>query len=79
MKELSVGLSAANAEEAANMGIACKRERRVAFIESPGPCQRCYRPSGDIKSRRPPYTKEIPQAELVCRTVHFAGKIIGNN
>ena len=33
MKELSAGLSAANAEEAANMGIACRTERRVAFME----------------------------------------------
>ena len=33
MKELSVGLSDANAEEAANMGIACRKERRVAFME----------------------------------------------
>ena len=33
MKELRGGLSAANAEEAANMEIACKTERRVAFME----------------------------------------------
>jgi hypothetical protein len=34
MKELSVGPSdAPNAEEAANMGIACRTERRVAFME----------------------------------------------
>jgi hypothetical protein len=34
MKELIVSPSdAANAEEAANMGIACRTERRVAFME----------------------------------------------
>ena len=32
MKEVSVGLSDAGAEEAASIGIACRRERRVAFI-----------------------------------------------
>jgi hypothetical protein len=35
MKEASVGLSDAHDEAAASMGIPCKRERRVAFIESP--------------------------------------------
>jgi hypothetical protein len=33
VKELIVGLSEANAEEAASMGIACRTERRVAFIK----------------------------------------------
>ena len=34
MKEVSVGLSDANAEEAASMEMACRRERRVASLES---------------------------------------------
>jgi hypothetical protein len=33
VKELIVGLSEANAEEAASNGIACRTERRVAFIK----------------------------------------------
>lgn len=35
MKEVSVGLSDAPAEEAANVGITCRTDRRVAFIEFP--------------------------------------------
>ena len=61
----SAGPSAANAEEVASMGIACRRERRVAFIESPVSIRDsvCYRPSSCVKSRQVPY---------------FAGKIVGN-
>src|ERR1700734_861 len=64
MKEVRVGLSEANAEEAASIGIACRRERRVAFIESPGPTPPVYR---SLCCRRSPY-----------RTIQFADKIIGN-
>src|ERR1700733_6602908 len=80
MKEVRVGLSDANAEEAASIGMACRREGRVAFIESPMLCRGCYRPSEGIKSRQPP----PPVYPSLCcrrspyRTIHFADKIIGN-
>jgi hypothetical protein len=52
MKELRVGLSAANAEDAASSGIACSRARRPAFMEPPLRTSP-YRPSVHLKSRRP--------------------------
>jgi hypothetical protein len=87
MNEPSVGLSDANAEAAASMGIACSRERRVEFIESllmggePRTRQRSYRlPNASNQDSLRAGKKAGPGgAQLSGRqTASFTDKIDGN-